>query len=369
MSPVDPWDRVLERIILDTTGVFAEIEAELVRKVAVELRAGGLGDAPRVEAIMRLRQAGEAAAQQVRDGDLAAGVVARAVAEGESFAEAWMRLLLGDVPGVTLPHGAIATALLVQDLHNRFEDVTRRIVRWPADVYQQVLSRSAPGVLLGSDTSRSAQARAWRELRRRGVTGFVDSAGRRWNLATYVEMATRTATGRAFTEANLSTLASYGIDLVTAVGAQGQCEACGRWVGQVMSQDGTRGRVQVPHSTRDVLVWVNVKGTVDDAIADGFLHPNCRHTLVGYFPGLNNDTGPEWDARDEAAQADLRALEVGVRRAKRDALGALTDDEAREARKRVRALQARIREHVDETGEPRRREREQLNYGHHPGGR
>jgi hypothetical protein len=138
-----------------------------------------------------------------------------------------------------------------------------------------------------------------------------------------------------------------------------------------MSQTGTGARVlQAEHSTRDgVYVTVRVKGSVDDAIADGFMHPNCRHTLVGYFPGLNNDTGEPWTQEAEDAQAGLRALEVEVRKAKRDLAGALNTDEEKAARRRVREMQARIREHIDETGEPRRREREQLNYGHRMGAR
>ena len=372
--PDTEWPALLEAIITDTTGVFASVEERLVHTVARELRVLDLSEnQARLDSLARLRLAGEAAAREVREetGPLAEKVISRALTSGESFAEAWVRGLLGAVPGTKLVHGAVASALLVQDLHNRFDDVTKRILRWPEDVYRDVISKTAPGLLLGMDTGRQAQARAWRELRRRGVTGFIDKADRRWNLATYVEMATRTASHRAFTDSNLATLGSFGIDLVTAVGGKGQCEACGRWVGQVMSQTGTGPRVlQAEHSTRDgVFVTVRVKGSVDDAIEDGFMHPNCRHTLVGYFPGLNNDTGEPWTQEAEDAQAGLRALEVEVRKAKRDVAGALNDDEAKAARRRVREMQARIRDHIDETGEPRRREREQLNYGHRMGAR
>jgi hypothetical protein len=372
--PDPEWPAILEAIITDTTGVFAAVEERLVHTVARELRVLDLSEnQARLDSLARLRLAGEDAAREVREetGPLAEKVISRALTSGESFAEAWVRSLLGAVPGTQLVHGALASALLVQDLHNRFDDVTKRILRWPEDVYRDVISKTTPGLLLGMDTGRQAQARAWRELRRRGVTGFVDKADRRWNLATYVEMATRTASHRAFTDSNLATLGSFGIDLVTAVGGKGQCEACGRWVGQVMSQTGTGARVlQAEHSTRDgVYVTVRVKGSVDDAIADGFMHPNCRHTLVGYFPGLNNDTGEPWTQEAEDAQAGLRALEVEVRKAKRDLAGALNTDEEKAARRRVREMQARIREHIDETGEPRRREREQLNYGHRMGAR
>ena len=372
--PDADWPAILEAIIRDVTGVFASVEERLVATVAREVRVLDLSEnEARLDSLARLRLAGEDAAREVRaeTGPLAEQVISRALTSGESFAEAWMRALLGEVPGTKLVHGALASALLVQDLHARFDDVTKRILRWPEDAYRDVIAQTTPGLLLGMDTGRQAQARAWRELRRRGVTGFVDSGGRRWNLATYVEMATRTASHRAFTDSNLATLGSFGIDLVTAVGGKGQCEACGRWVGQVMSQTGTGAQtLRLEHSIHDgEFVTVRVKGSVDDAIADGFLHPNCRHTLVGYFPGLNNDTGEPWTREAEDAQSGLRALEVEVRKAKRDVAGALNDDEAKAAKRRVRDMQARIREHIEETGEPRRREREQLNYGHRTGAR
>ena len=372
--PDADWPLILEAIVLDVTGRFAAAEERLVRQVALELRRVDLAEnQPRLDSLARLRAAGEGTYRDLRadTGAMADAIIADALVSGQSFAEGWIRQVLGDLPGLSLTHGAIASSLLVQDLHNRFDDVTKRVLRWPEDVYREVISDTVPGLLLGMDTGRQAQGKAWRALRRRGVTGFTDKAGRRWNLATYVEMATRTATTRAFMDSNLSTLGSYGIDLVTAVGVPGQCDACGRWVGQVLSQTGTGPRtLQVEHALRDgVMVTVHVKGSVDDAIADGFLHPNCRHTLVGHFPGINNDTGEPWTAQAENAQSNLRALEVEVRKSKRDAIGALTDDEAKAARAHTRALQARIREHIDETGEPRRREREQLNYGHRMGAR
>lgn len=371
--PQDPWPAILDAIIRDVTGIYASTEERLIRQVALQLRARGVStEPPRLDEIRRLRAAGEQAVAELGDGTgaLADDVITRALTTGESFAESWTQGMLGTLPGRALPHGALATSLLVQDLHNRFDDVTRRVLRWPEDTYRDVISRTAPGMLLGVDTGRQAQARAWRELRRAGVTGFVDSIGRRWNLATYVEMATRAAAQRAFTDSNLATLASYGIDLVTPVGAAGQCEACGRWVGQVLSQAGTGARtVQVPHATRDTTVTVRVKGSVQDAYSDGYGHPNCRHTLVGYFPGMAQATGPDWSRESEDAQARLRALEVEVRRSKRDELGALDETEAKAARAATRKWQARIRAHIKETGEPRRREREQLNYGHHIGAR
>ena len=50
------------------------------------------------------------------------------------------------------------------------------------------------GTLVGHEDRRRTAQRAWERLLSRGVTGFTDRAGRRWELASYVEMATRAVT-------------------------------------------------------------------------------------------------------------------------------------------------------------------------------
>ncbi|MFJ9647656.1 phage minor capsid protein [Streptomyces sp. NPDC101206] len=65
------------------------------------------------------------------------------------------------------------------------------------------------------------------------ITSFRDRAGRRWQLTSYAEMAVRTATGHAATEARMRTLAEHGVDLVIVSDSPLECPLCRPWEGKV----------------------------------------------------------------------------------------------------------------------------------------
>ncbi len=106
--------------------------------------------------------------------------------------------------------------------------------------------------------------------------------------------------------------------------------------------------------------------SVDDATGAGLFHPGCRHDLSLYQEGFTPPYPEKTDAElEQQAQAykdsqTLRRYEREVRAAKREQVVQLTPEGRAAAQARVRALQARIREHVDATGAIRRRAREQI---------
>ncbi|MER6874224.1 phage minor capsid protein, partial [Amycolatopsis sp. NPDC000673] len=267
--------------------------------------------------------------------------------------------LAGVVPGMQ------AAAILAADLTSRLEALPLRVLRWQQDAYQTAVAAAAPDQLLGTGTIHSAQRAAWDRLAAQGVTGFVDRAGRDWNLASYVEMAVRTATGRAWNDGHLARMASAGVELVTITRSRHACQLCTRWEGRVLALSGPASERQVEHTLTDETVTVDVVATVEQARLDGLMHPNCRHQFVPFLPGVTKlDEVREHDAKAEQDREDLRALERKVRRNKRKAAAALTDDERQAAERRVRETQAEIREHVKRTGLNRKRYREQVNLGH-----
>jgi hypothetical protein len=85
---------------------------------------------------------------------------------------------------------------------------------------------------------------------------------------------------------------------------------------------------------------------VNEAVAAGLLHPNCRHSLSAYFPGITQvPTGTE-DPEGDKARQKLRALERAVRDAKTEAAAALDPAARKRFDAKVRALQAEIRDHL-----------------------
>lgn len=237
-----------------------------------------------------------------------------------------------------------------------------RILRQAMDVYRDVVARAAAAPLLGAQTRRQAAQSALDQFATRGVTGFVDRAGRGWNMRSYVEMATRSAVGRAAVDAHSDRLSAAGVDLVMISESPEECPRCRPWEGKVLSLTGWGAReVQMEHSIEDGrMVTVRVAGSLAEARASGLFHPNCRHNESAYLPGVTRrpSSVPARGTYEESQQQ--RYLERQVRAWKRRAAAALDEQTAAAARARIRGYQARIRELTAETGLPRKRHREQV---------
>jgi hypothetical protein len=238
-----------------------------------------------------------------------------------------------------------------------------RMLRTALDVYRQVIAEASSAPLLGATTRREAAARALAKFANRGVTGFVDRSGKGWNLTSYVEMATRSAVGRAAVEAHADRLAAAGIDLVVVSDAPEECDRCKPWEGKILRREGPSGAgvVEMEHATEDGrTVRVRVAGSLAEARAAGLLHPNCRHSISVYLPGLTRPRPkPPSRATYEQTQQQ-RYFERQVRAWKRRAAAAVDDTARTRANARVREYQGRIRELVGQTGLPRKSRREQV---------
>jgi hypothetical protein len=211
-------------------------------------------------------------------------------------------------------------------------DVRFRLTRLDQDIYKIIGPVGGAGqVLPNGFTPQQAQAKAWREFTRRGVTGFTDKSGRDWALSSYVEMAVRTASARAYNASRLQVLQYQGINLCTVSDTGHPCPLCFPWQGVILAvtDDGEHP-------------------TVEQATAAGLFHPNCKHHLSAYFPGFTTLPEPVvWsDAHAAAYKATQkqRALERDIRQAKREALYALDPQAAAAARTDIRQSQARLRD-------------------------
>jgi hypothetical protein len=257
--------------------------------------------------------------------------------------------------------GAINRAVFA--LVSTLRGIHLRILRWDLDVYRDVIARTVlTGTLVGHQTRLRTAQRAWEQLLSRGVTGFTDKAGRNWELASYVEMATRTGTAQAAVEGHLDRLRDVGVDLVIVSNAPQECELCRPWEGKVLARSGPGGRrtVQAQHATEDRDVAVQVRGTVAEAVAAGLMHPNCRHSLSAYLPGVTRVPTHPADPDGDEARQQLRELERRLRRAKLKAAAVIDPARQRTLNARVRAIQGQIRDHVAETGLIRQRHRERI---------
>jgi hypothetical protein len=377
-----PWEpppgsdpaEVVEQLARDILAVFTEAEARLLADLARRARNDGqvpAWAAEKAAAVREVRLAVERMITQLRAdaGTAAADAVLAAwqAGSGAALAQLYDAGALDDDQLAALRDvipGMDAAALLAADLTSRLDALYLRVLRWGQDAYQVAVAAAAPVQLLGTATTRSAQRSAWDRLVSQGVTGFVDRSGRGWNLASYVEMATRTATARAWNEGHLARLDALGVDLVTVSRTTDGCTLCAVWQGRILARSGSAGERRVENELTGEPMLVEVAGTVDEARAAGLMHPNCRHTFLPFIPGVTRAEPVEHDQGAEDEREHLRHLERQVRKEKRKEAGALTPADADRARRTIRDLQAEIRDHVKATGLNRKRYREQLNLGH-----
>lgn len=256
--------------------------------------------------------------------------------------------------------GVDSIQALAGELSNRMSSTHMQILRWQDDAYRQVVAERSADVLAGTSTQLRAAQVVWERLMSQGVTGFVDKAGRNWQLTSYAEMATRSTVMQATIEAHLARLKEMGQDLVQVSNAPQECSRCRDFEGKILSASGPAGPRRVEHYLTDEPMTIHVTATVAEAIAQGLFHPNCRHRLGAYLPGVTKPLKDTADPAGDAARQHLRALEREVRKNKRLAGGALTPEEREGARIKVKEFQARIREHVANTTAKRQPHREQI---------
>jgi hypothetical protein len=249
-----------------------------------------------------------------------------------------------------------------------------RILREPLDAYRSIVARVSASTLLGGLTRRQAAGRALSQFAANGITSFTDVRGRRWNAASYAEMAVRSVTARAAITGHVEQLQALGQQLVIVSDAPLECPLCRPWEGEVLAINGASGphSLRLPHAIQPTgiraslrgpeTVVVHVAGSLPEARAAGLMHPNCRHSLSVYLPGVTER--PQSPPHPQGATYEdtqrQRYYERQVRAWKRRAAAALTDADRRRANARVRQYQARIRALVAEKGLFRQPAREQI---------
>jgi len=236
-----------------------------------------------------------------------------------------------------------AMRALAADLAQRLAATDARVLRSTCDVYRQVIGRVTAEGLVGEHTRRRAAQSALDTFAERGIAGFVDGAGKRWDLASYTEMATRTATLKASRQGVTDTVRASNRDLVIVGGSSSSCPLCVPWEGRVLSLDGATPGYP----------------TLAEAQSAGLHHPNCGHGIDPYVEGLTDASEIQHgDPQRYQARQEQRRLERGIRAWKRREAAALDEVSKRRAAAKKREWQARLREHVDANDLKRLRYRE-----------
>lgn len=223
---------------------------------------------------------------------------------------------------------------LIKSVNNDLKTANTAVLRMANDQYRQVIHKSAFFVGNGVFTEQQAAKMATKELTElqltklaidesnkdflsRGLNSIEYADGRRVNIASYSQMAVRTANLRAQLMGEGDFRKSIGRHLVQATSHGGACPICQKWEKHIFIDDVYSGGSKKDGNYTLLSV----------AMKQGFLHPNCRHGLTTYYPeleGIENETEEEYQADMDYINQRINYIERNIKRYERLEHGSLS---------------------------------------------
>ena len=228
---------------------------------------------------------------------------------------------------------------------------------------QLALDTAAGETVTGVSSWNQSLRHAMDKLKNRGITGFVDHAGRHWSAEAYVAMDIRTTVANTARSAAWETNQNFGNDLYSVSSHNGARPLCYPWQNKVISSTDTVRMVQ-DLDGNEILVVAQSETSYGEPA--GLFGINCKHMADPFIPGVSVLTGHPQDEEDnektyEESQ-EQRRLERKIREQKRNVLMAKAqgadDEEIHRLREKARNTSNDIDEFCKKTGRARHRDRE-----------
>lgn len=354
MPDIDPDD--VQRIAKTVSDIYSDATARLLAQVAKRMARGiedpGWAEQKLLEIVGHRADAAKIVAELERDAGPALRKAIEDAAELGHKAAASELKLTGSLAPQT---NTAAVEALARETVTKITNTHGGILRSVDDIYRSVIAEvSAPGVVTGSETRIQATQRALDRFADRGITGFRDTAGRNWEIESYAEMSTRTASSNAMVNSRMDVYQSDGRDLVIISDSPQECDKCRPWEGKILTISGSAMRGDKLDR------GFKVAGSMAEARGAGLFHPNCTHDARPYIAGLTERFKDTANPEGDKLRQEQRRLERGVRQYKRREAVAITDDAKAVARAKAKAWQSRLKSHVDDNDLKRLRYREQI---------
>lgn len=245
------------------------------------------------------------------------------------------------------------------------DNASFQVLRKADDAYQHVMAQATTGLLSGVDTRIQATQKMLNGFAAKGITSFVDKAGRNWDLSSYAEMCVRTVGSHAALQGHIDRQIEVGEDLVKVSTIGTTCPICMRWQGVVLSISGNNPKY---HS-------------LDEAKLSGLFHPNCKHTLGMYIPELDDgtehegkvepmskeDANNQYGAKRNKLIEKQRANERQIRYWKKRKALSITQEEKEKCNQKIKLWQYKNMLHCEKNGLRRQYAREGVMQGHSNG--
>lgn len=226
------------------------------------------------------------------------------------------------------------------DLHNANSAALRQM----DDVYRKTLFKANMYVANGASTVNQAVDMATKDFLSQGIRCIEYKNGRRVDIASYSEMAIRTANQRVTLMADGAVRDKHGIHTVLAPAHGNTCPLCLVWQGKVLIDD-----VYSSGKARE-----GKYPLLSTAMKEGFLHPNCRHHPATFIPGINSMPKEQTEEEKQEAlnkynaEQKQRYYERKIRKYKRLEAGSCDERNSEKYKQKVSEYQLELQKHLSE---------------------
>ena len=234
---------------------------------------------------------------------------------------------------------------LVSETQKSMTRATAAALRMANDQYRSIIFGAQVFYNAGAGTLWQAVDMASKKFLQAGLNCIEYRDGRRVNIASYAEMALRTANTRAYLHGEAAMRERYGIHTVIVNRHNAACPLCVPFQGRVFIDDvwggGTAAEAQV-------------KGypLLSEAMAAGLYHPNCKDGHTTFFAGINEFHPPTTRTKEEQVrryqlQQNQRYHERQIRKYKRLCQGTVDEETRIGYTKKLHEWQQRTQELID----------------------
>ena len=232
---------------------------------------------------------------------------------------------------------------LIKSVTDDFQKAEYSLLRRSNDLYRQTIYKAQIGLNTGSITLNQAIDMATKDFLSNGINSIRYKNGNLVNIASYSEMALRTAEKRATMYGDGEKRQEWDIDTVVVYGHNGACPLCSRWQNRVYIDDVySNGKPNNKYPLLSV------------AIQGGLYHPNCKcPPPQTYIEGI---TDPPTQKTPQELEKDIqnynleqvqRYNERQIRKYKRLEANSLDDANKKRYSLKVKEWQSKQRELIN----------------------
>ena len=248
---------------------------------------------------------------------------------------------------------------LINETKENFEKAELSILRYSNDQYRKIIYDAQVYANTGSGTPQQAIDMATKDFLSKGINNIEYSNGAMVNIASYAEMAIRTANKRAYLQGEGEKRNEWGVHTVLVPNRGGGCPYCIKFQGKVFIDDVWSGGTEAESTSTGYPL-------LSTAVKSRLFHPNCKDTVVTYFPGINTKPIPptkeelEVKKQNYVIEQKQRYNERQIRKYKRLELGSTDDGNIEKYHNKRIQWQNYNKEFCEEHGLKRRYDREKV---------